>query len=117
MAPTATTILSIFDGYPAEVIARWCAVSVKTAQLYKAGIRRPSRQSLRLFALQRDRQILGEPWAGWLVNGDSIVDPDGNSTTVLQLRAYFLVIQLAAAQARELGPDHQAMFYRLLASA
>jgi|HubBroStandDraft_1064217.scaffolds.fasta_scaffold145682_3 hypothetical protein len=113
----ATKTLSIFDGFPAEVIARWCAVSVKTAELYKAGVRRPSRQSLRLFALHRDRRLLGDAWAGWLINGDSIVDPEGNATSARQLRAYFLVVQLAAAQARELGPDHQAMFYRLLASA
>ena len=111
------TIHSIFEDYSAEIVAIWCAVSVKTARLYKAGVRRPSRQSLRLFALHRDRRILGEPWAGWLINGDSIVDPDGNATNVRQVRAYFLVIQLAAAQARELGPEHQAMFYRLLASA
>jgi hypothetical protein len=108
------TIHSIFEGYPAEVVARWCAVSVKTAQLYKSGLRRPSRQSLRLFALQRDRQVLGAPWAGWLINGDSIVDPDGNATTVGQLRAYFLVTQVASALARELGPQYQAMFHRLL---
>jgi hypothetical protein len=110
-------VSSIFDGYPAELIGRWCAVSARTARLYKAGLRRPSRQALRLFALHRDRQVLCGPWVGWLVNGDSIVDPDGNATTARQLKAYWMVMQLAAAQARQLGPDHQRMFYELLKSA
>jgi hypothetical protein len=111
------TVLSIFEGYPAELVARWCAVSLKTAQLYKAGARRPSRQSLRLFALHRDGRILSGPWEACSVRNEHLVDPDGATLTVGQFRCYILVMQLAAAQARELGPEHQDMFYCLLGSA
>ena len=52
------TVLNLFYGYPAELIAEWCAVSRKTAELYKRGVRKPSRQALRLFCLHRDGKIL-----------------------------------------------------------
>ena len=52
--------LSIFYGYPDQLIARWCGVSVATARLYKSGARKPSRQALRLFALYRDGRVLDD---------------------------------------------------------
>ena len=99
--------LSIFYGYPAELVARWCAVSLRTANSYKLGTRKPSRQSLRLFAMHRDGKVLTDDWDGWSVHKGSLVDPDGNSTTRNQLRAYWLVMQLAAELANRNPADRR----------
>jgi hypothetical protein len=37
-------VLSIFYGYPAALVARWCGVSPATASLWKQNKRKPSRQ-------------------------------------------------------------------------
>ena len=55
----------VFYGYPDELIADWCAVSRHTAYLYKIGARKPSRQALRLFVLNRDGRVLDDTWKGW----------------------------------------------------
>ena len=108
---------SIFDDYSAECIAEWCAVSVKTARLYKAGQRKPSRQSLRLFTLHRQERLLVGPWAQCSVRREHLVDPEGRTVTVGQLRAYWIVMQLAAELARQAGPDAQERYYRALGMA
>lgn len=90
---------SIFHGYPPELIARWCGVTVDTAKLYKAGSRKASRAVLRLFVLHRDGRVLGEGWEGWHAHGGTIADPDGNVTSARQLMNYFFVMQFAAALA------------------
>ncbi len=90
---------SIFHGYPPELIAQWCGVTVDTAKLYKAGSRKASRAVLRLFVLHRDGRVLGEGWRGWCARADTIADPDGNVTSARQLVAYFYVMQFAAALA------------------
>ena len=105
---------NVFHGYPAWVIAQWCGVSLSTARAYKSGKRRPPRPVLRLWSLYRDRRVLGSEWEGWLIQANTLVDPDGNVTTLNQLRAYCFVMQLAAAQARELGPDAQDRFYEVV---
>jgi hypothetical protein len=107
-------VASIFDGFPAELIARWCAVSVKSARLYKSGARKPSRQALRLFSLYRNERVLTGVWAECSVRGDQLVDPEGQVVTVAQLRAYWIVMQLAAEYARLLGPAQQERFYEAL---
>ncbi len=104
MRERAETRLSIFYGYPAALIARWCGVSVKTARDWKAGRRKPSRQALRLFALYRDGRVFEEAWRGWRVTETGIVDPDGNATTLPQLRGYYLLLQYAG----ELASQHPA---------
>jgi hypothetical protein len=109
-------VLTAFYGYPAELVARWCAVSVDTAKLYKAGKRKPSRQSLKLFALHRDGHILGEEWRGWCAREGKLTDPEGNSTSQTQLRAYWIIIQYAAELARR-DPEEQERFYTLLRRA
>jgi hypothetical protein len=86
--------LSIFYGYPDKLIARWCGVSVATARLYKAGTRKPSRQALRLFALYRDGR-LDDAWKGFAVRGDRLVDPERREFDPKQLRAHWLIVQLA----------------------
>jgi hypothetical protein len=108
------TVSNLFEGYPAELIAEWCAVSVKTAALYKAGTRKPSRQAIRLFALFRDGRVLAGAWRECCVRGDRLFDPDERAVTVGQLRAYWIVMQLAAEYARMLGPDQQERYYDAL---
>lgn len=112
MAKTST--LSVFYGYPAEVVARWCGVSVSTAAAWKANKRKPSRQALRIFTLHRDGRVLGDAWAGWEVQEGVIRDPEGNCTTEAQLRNYALIVQLARELARH-DPRWKADFERLLA--
>lgn len=106
---------SIFYGYPAELVAEWCCVSLRTARALKAGKRRPSRQVAKLFQLHRDRRVLGAEWSGWLVKPGALVDPDGNETTRAQLHGYWLVMQYARELARERGPEAAEHFLRLLA--
>jgi hypothetical protein len=71
----------LFYGYPPELIARWCGVSKQTAILYKTGVRKPSRQALRLFVLHRDGRVLGPEWGEWAVHKDKLVSPEGQETT------------------------------------
>jgi hypothetical protein len=113
---TERKVLTAFYGYPAEIVARWCAVSLDTAKLYKAGKRKPSRQSLKLFALHRDGYVLGEEWCGWAAREGKLIDPEGNSTTQAQLRAYWIVMQYAAELARRDPADYD-LFQTLLRRA
>lgn len=108
--------LSIFYGYPAELVASWCAVSLTTAKAYKAGTRKPSRQALKLFSLHRQELILGPEWRGFIVRKDTIVDPAGQATTRAQLEHYQLIMEWAASVASR-DPDLQHEFYELLKRA
>lgn len=103
---------AVFYGYPVELIQQWCGVSRQTAYLYKIGARKPSKQALRLFILHRDRRVLSDSWDGWSVTKDRLVDPDGNETTQGQLRAYWMVVQLARELARD--ADRVDDYYQLL---
>jgi len=114
--PTKPPPLGIFHGYPAELIAEWCGVSLNTAQAYKSGRRRPSRVVMRLFTLHRDRRVLGPSWKGWIVKPDGIVDPDGNETTRSQLHNYFWIVQMARQMAADRGDKAQDEFYKLLSA-
>jgi hypothetical protein len=107
---------SIFYSYPAKVVAAWCGVSPATAALWKQNKRKPSLQALRLFTLHRDESLLGDQWRGWKVRGATIVDPDGNATTQAQLRAYWLIMQLAAELSRR-DPVTYESFHSLLRQA
>jgi hypothetical protein len=107
--------LSIFYGYPPELIARWCGVSVGTARRWKrAG--GASRAALRLFTLHRDQRVLDEHWLGWTLHKGVIIDPEGNSTTQAQLRAYVIVMQLAAELARR-DPESRERYLAIVRSA
>jgi hypothetical protein len=98
---TAEIVSSVFYSFPAEILATWCCVSVETAARWKRGESKPSPQALKLFELHRDRKVLGaSDWDGWLVQGNRLVDPEGNETTQGQLRAYFFVYQLCRELAR-----------------
>lgn len=108
--------LSIFYGYPADLIAGWCGVSVATARLWKSGVRKPSRQALRLFSTYRDHRVLNDDWRGWkIVHGD-IVDPSGNATTAAQLQGYRMILQWVSEVAAR-DPDTKRQYYELLRRA
>ena len=87
-------LFNIFYGYSAQLIASWCRVTLNTAYQYKRGDRQPSPQARELFLLYRNRRVLGDEWDGWSINGNLLVDPEGNETTQGQLRAYYHVYQL-----------------------
>lgn len=53
-------------------------MSVRTAEHYKAGRRRPSKRVLKLFRLHRDKKILGAEWHGHSVAKDRIYGPNGD---------------------------------------
>jgi hypothetical protein len=107
---------SIFEGYPAELIAQWCGITVDTAKLYKSGHRKASRTVLRLFTLHRDGRVLGVGWEGWRAAPGAITDPDGNTTSARQLANYFFIMQFAAALAAR-DPDTQREWYERLRQA
>jgi hypothetical protein len=106
----------VFYGYPVALIEQWCGVSRTTARLYKNGIRKPSRQALRLFTLHRDGRVLGPGWELWKVTKDVLVDPDGNETTRRQLVAYWIVVQFARELASR-DPETRKEFWELLKRA
>ena len=89
---TERKVLTAFYGYPAEIVARWCAVSLDTAKLY------------------------GDEWHGWAAREGKLIDPEGNSTTQAQLRAYWIVMQYAAELARRDRADYD-LFQTLLRRA
>ncbi|MBV8784241.1 MAG: hypothetical protein JOZ67_08655, partial [Gammaproteobacteria bacterium] len=93
----------MFYGYPAELIAEWCAVSLSTAHAYKSGRLKPSRLALKLFTLHRDRRVLTAEWKGWVIKPDAIVDPEGNETNRNLLRMYQVMMAYAHDLARRSG--------------
>lgn len=102
-----------FYGYPAELIAEWCGVSLKTARLYKAGHRKPSLQALRLFTLHRDGKVLGRDWRGFRVEGPYLRDPAGYRARTSQLEHWNVLIQWAATVAAK-DPETNRKFQDLL---
>lgn len=102
-----------FYGYPAELIAEWCGVSIKTARLYKAGQRKPSLQALRLFTLHRDGKVLGRAWRDFTVQGDYLVDSAGRRSRASQLMAWNLLLQWMAGIASR-DPQVQRQYYEIL---
>ena len=108
----------LFSGFPDELVAAWCGVSLKTAQLYRIGARKPSRQALRLFTLHRDGRVLGDGWEGWQVRKEILIDPEGNRTTRAQLRGWYLILQFAADLARRSSdPADRQHYWELLRNA
>lgn len=57
---------------------------------WKRGEQDPTPQALQLFRLHRDGRVLGQEWDGWRIVDGQLVDPEGNSTSQGQLRAYYL---------------------------
>ena len=96
-----TSPLSPFYGYPAEVIAEWCGVSVGTAEHYKAGRRTPPTPVLRLFRLYRDGKVLGKDWGQYKVVDEKLFGPDGRFTTESHLAHLSLICHALS----ELAPE------------
>lgn len=94
----------LFYSFSAEQIAAWCGVSRRTALAYKRGLRRPSPQAVRLFVLHRDGRVLPDSWGrGWALTETSVVDPERHELPITWIRGYFLLMQWARSQARDLG--------------
>jgi len=107
--------LSIFYSYPPELIATWCGVSVATARRWKrAG--GASRSALRLFSLHRDLRVLDGHWPGWTVRNGVLTDPEGQSLSQGQLRAYGLVMQLVSELAKH-DPASRERYLAILRQA
>ncbi|MGH7121042.1 MAG: DUF3653 domain-containing protein [Acetobacteraceae bacterium] len=107
----------LLDFATAADLARWCGVSRKTAQLWRSGRRKPSRQALRLITLYRQERVLEGVWDGFTVRGPDLVDPHGNTVSARHILAYVAIIQLAAEFARQAGPAAQERFYATLGIA
>ena len=75
-----------------------------------------SRSALRLFVAHRDQRVLDEYWVGWTLHKGVLTDPEGNSLTQGQLRAYGLVLQLAAELASR-DADSRERYLAILRSA
>lgn len=93
-----TSPLSPFCGFPAELIAEWCGVSVGTAEHYKAGRRKPPTPVLRLFRLYRDGKVLGQEWDGYKVHKEKLFGPDGHFVTDSHISHLAQVCQLLAEE-------------------
>ena len=96
-----TSPASPFYGYPPELIAEWCGVSIGTAEHYKAGRRKPPTPVLRLFRLYRDKKILGQEWHEYRVIDDKMFGPDGRPIKRSDLVLIGLVWQALAEAAPE----------------
>jgi hypothetical protein len=107
--------LTVFYGYPAELIAQWCGVSIATARRWKRGGAAP-RPALRLFTLYREQRVLDEYWKGWRAIKGVLYDPADTGTTQSQLAAYSLIMQFAADLARR-DPESEQALYELLKRA
>jgi hypothetical protein len=109
--------LNMFYGYPAELIAEWCAVAVSTAYAYKTGHLKPSNPAAKLFRLHRDRMVLTPEWKGWFVTRGAIVDPDGHETPRNLLHNYFLMLQYCRELAGRTGDEQEIARWRRLLEA
>jgi len=108
----------MFYGYPAELIAEWCCVSLSTAFAYKSGRLKPGKSVARLFELHRDRKVLPASWKRWLVKPDAIVDPEGNETNRNLLLNYRLMMQYAHDLACRTGDSRDVeRYWELLKAA
>ena len=92
-----TSPASPFYGYPAELIAEWCGVSVGTAEHYKAGRRKPPTPVLRLFGLYRDGKVLGQEWNGYKIHEEKLFEPNGRFVTGSHI-AHIALISHALAE-------------------
>lgn len=88
-----TSPASPFYGFPAEIIAEWCGVSVGTAEHYKAGRRKPPTPVLRLFRLYRDGKVLDKDWKEYKMIEGKLFGPDGRHVKPSDIALMCLVWQ------------------------
>ena len=96
-----TSPASPFYGFPAEVIAEWCGVSVGSAEHYKAGRRKPPTPVLRLFRLYRDGKVLGKEWDQYKIVKEKIFSPDGRFVAEAHISHLAVVCQMLAEKEPE----------------
>jgi len=109
---------ALFYGYPAEVISKWCCVSLSTARAYKCGVKKPGKAVQELMRLHSERHVLTAEWEGWLVKSDAIVDPEGNETSRNLLRGYAQILAWAHDLAQRSGDEHDVeRYWELLRAA
>ena len=65
----------VLYGIQVKEIARICGVDLSTARRWKRGAKCPPQTALML--LSRDLGFLAPEWAGWTINGEDLVSPDG----------------------------------------
>lgn len=92
-----------FVGIQPELIAEWGCVSLKHAQLIKAGLRAPSPQLLRLVCLYRDGMVLVGGFLGFSVRSGKLVTPDRLEFLPSELRGYGSLLEWARSVADQVG--------------
>ena len=93
------SVLNMFYGYPAELVAAWCCISIQTAHRYKLNTLKPSQQSVALFRLHADKRIVPRDWVGWKFHDGKLFNAEDVPLTRAQLEAYQFVYQLASTRA------------------
>lgn len=96
-----TSPASPFYGYPAEVIADVCGISVGSAEHFKAGRRTPPTPVLRLFRLYRDGKILDDDWSEYKIVKGNMYGPDGRAVRPNHIALMGLVWQALAEKDAE----------------
>lgn len=95
------SVLNMFYGYPAELVAQWCCISIQTAHKYKLNTLKPSKQSVALFRLHADKRIIPRDWEGWAFHDGKLFNPQEVPLTQAQLEAYQYIYKLASEYAPE----------------
>lgn len=104
---------SIFYGYSAELISHWCSVSRATADSWKAGRTKPTRQALKLFNLYANEQVLTPEFRGFRIRKATIVDPQNQVLSRSNIEGYHHWLQFAAEAAK--ASNDPAMIERYFA--
>lgn len=102
-----TSPASPFYGYPAEVIADVCGISIGSAAHFKAGRRKPPTPVLRLFMLHAQQKILGHEFKDYRVVKGKLWGPDGRPISPSDLGHFSLVFQ-------RLAETNQEAYFELL---
>lgn len=84
------SVVSIFQGYPVQLLQKWCLVTYQTAMHWKRGTRPPSRLAVKMFRLHSQGQIVTPLFDGWRFNEKTgeFVSSEGWSFSPGRIRAY-----------------------------
>jgi hypothetical protein len=91
-------------------IAKACGVSTKTASRWKDGTTCPPESALMI--LRRDLGCFSPFWAGWTVNGEDLVSPDGwcvnrnDALTVPLMHGQISALRHQVASLKATADDH-----------
>ena len=98
--PNSLRVVRRVRGHGKALETRWRCVKVRAAAVHAPS--RPARYH--------------DHWTGWKHHEGALADPEGNATTQGQLRAYYLVMQLAADLALR-DPESSEQYLAILRSA